>query len=192
MNRSRLVISALFIAAGSLAVAAVLPSRAVQGMPEPTEHHKKLQSSIGNWEGTLTMFVPGAAEQKVPAKEEVTAMGPFWNQSHFSCDFMGMPFQGWGLNGFDPEKKKFVSTWVDSMNASLTVMEGENDATGNTVFRYEAKNMAGEMSPHRMVLTQGDNSYTSTFYEGAGEGTKSMVIEMKRAASRPVEAGSGK
>ena len=192
MLRNRLFVSALFVAAGSLAVAAVVPARSAQAPVAPTEFHKQLLSSVGNWEGTLTMFMPGMPAEPTPAKEKVEAIGGFWTQSHFECSFMGMPYHGTGFNGYDPAKKKHLGTWIDNMGPALAVMEGEMDANKKLVMRYEAPDqMTGAMTAHRIETVFGDNHYTSTFFQGAGEGNKTMVIDMKRAAGRPVEAGAG-
>ncbi len=191
MLPNRFVLSALFVAVGSLAVAAVVPLRSVQAPPAPVEQHKQLLSTVGNWEGTLTMFMPGMPSEPTPAKEKVEAIGAFWTQSHFECSFMGMPYHGTGFNGYDPVKKKHLGTWIDNMSPALAVMEGEMDANKKLVMRYEAPDMmTGAMTPHRIETVIGENAYTSTFFEGAGDGNKTMVIDMKRAAGRPVEAGT--
>ena len=39
----------------------------------------------------------------------------------------GQKFVGHGQMGYDPAKKKFIGTWVDSMSTSLAQMDGTYD-----------------------------------------------------------------
>ncbi|MCB9903381.1 MAG: DUF1579 family protein [Planctomycetes bacterium] len=176
--------SFVVVAVSAISVAAVRPALLFpQEMPKPTEQHKMLMKSVGTWEGTLTMSMPGMPTEGVAAKEVVTAFGPFWTTSHFTCDFMGMPFEGSGLMGYDPNKEKYLGTWIDNMSPALAVMEGELDEeSGKLTMHYEAINMmTGEMTPHSNVMTMGENSYTLEFYMGEGdEAMHTMTIEMKR------------
>ena len=60
-------------------------------------------------------------------------MGGFWLISHFEGDFGGQKFEGRGLDTYDPEKKKYVSAWADSMAPFLLVMEGDYDKENKTL-----------------------------------------------------------
>jgi hypothetical protein len=164
---------------GSLAFAAVRPVLFEEmAMPKPTTEHAELQKCVGTWEGTVTMYAPGMPQTPSPAKEVVTAAGPFWTTSHFTSDFMGMTYEGRGCHGYDPQKGKFTSTWIDNMSSYLSVMEGEMDAeTGMLVSHWDAPTMTGEMAPHRSENKFSGDAYTMTFYT---EDVKIMVIDMKR------------
>lgn len=188
MRRTRLVPSlvAAFVA-GGLALAAIpAPSQEKKAggmedmppMPEPTEQHKHLQKQVGEWEGTITMLLPGMPNTPTPAKETVRSLGGFWTVSDFQCDFMGMPYQGHGTNGYDAQKGKYVGTWIDSFGSPLAVMEGEwDDASQMVVWKWEAPDMTGQVVPHRSQVKIGKDSYKMDFYT---DGEHSMVIEMKR------------
>jgi hypothetical protein len=150
-------------------------------MPQPTRQHQELLQSVGTWEGTLTSFVPGVPAEPTPARETVEALGGFWTQSTFECEFMGMPYVGSGCFGYDEAKGKYVGTWIDNMSSMLAVMEGELAADGKTlVMRWRAPDWDGQMTDHRSETVHTANSSVSTFYMGEGQGEKTMVIEMKR------------
>ncbi len=188
MQRTRLVTSVLVLAVGAIAVAAVRPAPVAQEMPQPQEQHKHILAAVGEWEGTLTSFMmPGAPPMTVPAQESISAIGGFWTQSRFTCEFMGMPYLGTGCVGFDTTKEKVVGTWIDNMSSYLAIMEGEMDlATGKVVMHYQAPDdMTGAMTHHRIESVSTGDSYTSTFFKGEGAGTKSMVIDMKRKRAAP-------
>lgn len=188
MLRSRLAVTLLALTAGTVAVAAVQPL--FQEMPQPTEQHQLIQKGVGDWEGTVTMFHPGMPTEPAPATEKVTALGGFWTTSHFKSEFMGMPYSGHGQFGYDPAKKKYVSTWIDSMSSFLSVTEGEYDEKTNSMtMHWVAPGMTGEMEKHRSVNVIGENSYVMTFFLGEGEGVKSMEIKMKR---KPMDASAPK
>lgn len=147
-------------------------------MPQPTAHHELLQKSVGDWEGTLTMHAPGIPPGPYKAKETVTAHGPFWVQADFRSDFAGMPYRGGGMAGYDPDEKKFITTWADNFGPYLSVMKGEIDEeTGHQVMTWTARDQMGEMAPHRSVTERTDDSYKMTFYTSE---QKIMVIEMHR------------
>lgn len=190
MLRTTLARLALVCAAASPAFA--LLAAEPQDPPAPSAEHAEILKGVGHWEGTLTTYMPGVPEAPVAAHETVEAIGGFWTQSRFECDFMGMPYVGTGCVGYDSAKKKYVGTWIDNMSSHLAVMEGERDPkSGALVMRYSAPDMTGAMVPHRIVTVGGDDAYTSTFYQGEGEGTKTMVIAMKREGQAP-EVGGGK
>ena len=44
-----------------------------------------------------------------------------------------MKFEGRGQFGYDPLKKKYVGTWIDSMSPTLSVLEGTYDAKTKTM-----------------------------------------------------------
>lgn len=176
----RLAIAAFVLASLGTAVAALRP---VQEMPTPTPEHARLLKAVGEWEGTLTMSAPGAPTEGTPCRESVTGVGEFWTVSNFTCELMGMPFVGSGSMGYDTERKLFVGTWIDSMTTRLTTMEGKLDpAKKALVMTYEGPDpMTGKLVPHRIeTVHESADAYTSTFFMGAGEGTKQMVIAMQR------------
>lgn len=190
MLRKPLALSLAAISFGALAFAA---TRLAQepALPQPTEHHQWIVDGAGEWEGTLTSFLPGMPTAPTPAKESVVAIGGFWTQSRFTCDFMGMPYVGVGVLGYDVEKKKFVSTWSDSMSSFLALMEGDMDPKTKTlVMRWTAPDMTGKPAQHRSETVHEGDSYTSTFFVGEGAGTKSMVIAMARKGAKPAKASA--
>ncbi len=190
--KSTLCLSA--VAMSAVFALALGPVAQEEGMPTPTPEHGKILAGVGDWEGSLTMFdMPGAKPEPVPAKEKVTGIGGFWVLSDFTCEFMGMPYHGSGHVGYDAEKKKYVGTWVDSMSSYFSLMEGEYDASKKAlVMRWQAPDMTGQMAAHRSESTETADTRTMTFYTGEGEGTKTMVIEMKRKGRSPAEAGAKK
>ncbi|MDF1837786.1 MAG: DUF1579 family protein [Planctomycetota bacterium] len=144
----------------------------------PTAEHTALQSSIGDWAGTVTWVMPDGSEQASSGSETVVAHGPFWTKSEFRMD-MGPAgtYMGHGCHGYDPNSGKYVSTWIDSMGSYIAHMEGEMDGVGNLVTHWEAPNMQGVMESNHSVTTRSHGSYKMVFF---AEGNRTMEINMKR------------
>jgi hypothetical protein len=56
--------------------------------------------------------------------------GGFWLTEEFKGEAAGSKFEGRGTTGYDPFKKKYVGTWIDSMNPTMMVVESNYDADG--------------------------------------------------------------
>jgi hypothetical protein len=61
------------------------------------------------------------------------ACGGLWQITEFKAELMGQPFEGRGATGYDPSRKKYVGTWVDSMSAGLTQVEATHNPAKNTM-----------------------------------------------------------
>jgi hypothetical protein len=114
MNRTMTLAVGFVFAAG-------MPSALAQPMAKPGPEHEMLKKYVGDWDATVA-FMGG--EAKGEAKFSL-GYGGFWLTQDFKGDLGGAPFQGRGTSGYDPRKKKYVSTWVDSMEPVMMVMEGE-------------------------------------------------------------------
>ncbi|MEZ6016281.1 MAG: DUF1579 family protein [Planctomycetota bacterium] len=189
MSRTRTLLLSLALSAGTFAgtYAAVRPLVVQEPeMPEVTEHHKRVLAGAGEWEGTITMFMPGMDPMTSPAAETVTALGDYWTTSNFTSDMGGMAFKGHSTMGYDTEKKQYVGTWIDSTATYLTVTHGEFDAAKNAlVMHWKGPNYMGqnELIDFRSETVSRADVSVSTFYMGEGAGTKHMEIKMKRKAA---------
>lgn len=189
MLRTRIATVLCSLAGGALALAAVRPALVQEHAEVPTQEHRMLQKGAGDYEGTITMFMPGMDATPMPATETVEPFGAFWTTVSFESEFMDTPYHGRGTVGYSANKGKFVGTWYDGMSSHLSYMEGDYDeASGKLIMRWEAPDMMGVTKPHRSERVETENGYTMTFFIGDGEGTKSMEIAMKRTGARPAEA----
>ena len=128
-----------------LCVAAAVLGASASGMaqegdglpiPKPTAEHKILAADEGTWDATIKSFLAGPdAEPTVSKGVEVNTVMPggLWVLSTFRGDFGGVAFEGHGQFGYDPLKKKYVGSWIDSMSPSLSVLEGSYDAQTRTM-----------------------------------------------------------
>jgi hypothetical protein len=110
-----------------------------------------------------------------------------WLVSEFKGDLGGIPFSGHGQVGYDPYKKKYVGTWIDSMNPTIFVMEGEYDAASKTMTMTGTSRdpQSGQEVKTKNVTHYKDDG-TRVFEmhmptsNGSGEWWKMMEIRYKR------------
>jgi hypothetical protein len=160
-------------------------------VPKPTAEHKVLAEDEGTWDATIKSFENGPESEPVVSKGvEVNTVitGGLWVASTFKGDFGGMTFEGRGQYGYDPAKKKYVGTWIDSMSTTITVLEGSYDAKNRTM-TFTGDGVCpidGSKLMHRMVSTQKDDGireftlYITGTLTGGKEAKVMQVMYTKR------------
>jgi uncharacterized protein DUF1579 len=97
---------------------------------------------------------------------------------------MGAPFQGHGVEGWDPAKKKYVGTWVDSMSTALSLTESTYDAASRSMSgTLESPGPDGRPMKMRAVTqyTDDDTRVFTMYMPGPdGKEAPSMRITYKR------------
>lgn len=105
-------------------------------MPAPTAEHTWLQQLAGEWdthaEGTLE---PGKPPARFEGHESSRMLGGFWLLAEGKVQFPGAPapMQSVLTLGYDPQKRKYIGTWIDSSNSYLWRSEGTVDAAGKVL-----------------------------------------------------------
>jgi hypothetical protein len=108
-------------------------------------------------------------------------LGDMWLISHFQGTFFDMPFSGCGQFGFNPDSKKYVGTWVDSMSPFAMTMEGTFDESTKTMTQFgTGKDPAGnEMKSKSTVVYNQDGSRTFTMFAPAAEDQWMKIMEIR-------------
>ncbi|MCC6672917.1 MAG: DUF1579 domain-containing protein [Planctomycetes bacterium] len=150
---------------------------AVQAGPE----HKKLEKMVGTWDGAITFYMGGQAMTSKAVETNTLVMNGLWLLSDFKGEFMGQPFHGHGIFGYDPVKKKHVSVWVDSMSSSFTTGEGEGSKDGKTmVDTMVGYDPSGKKSVMRNVTTIQDADHrTFEMYNIADDGKEALAMKIE-------------
>lgn len=118
-------LAAVLLFAGNL-LAAAPPA-----MPQPTKEHEWLKQFAGEWDVETEAFMePGQPPMKMKGTESARMLGGFWIVGENKGEFMGAPFTGIMTFGYDPEKKKYIGTWVDSNTSTLWQYLGTANASG--------------------------------------------------------------
>ena len=124
----RIVVAGLM--AALLGAAAVCSAQ----VPGVEKEHQWLQQLVGEWEAEVEVTIaPGQPPLKSRGTESVRTIGGLWVVAEGKNDFMGTPMASVMTLGYDPEKKKYVGTWVDSFTSYLWKYEGTVDAAGKVL-----------------------------------------------------------
>jgi len=131
-------------------------------LPKPIEalspHHEMLYKLAGHWSVQVRMHDAAGGEPtdvRGAARNTMILDGRAL-QSEFKGDFMGQPFVGLGLDGYDMDKEQHFSIWMDSTNTGVTHDSGECNHDGQDVVTYrgEGKDPAtGKTLKTRSILT---------------------------------------
>lgn len=119
---------------GAIAFAVSIHSTLLAQQPEfpsPTKEHEWLKQFVGEWESHSKASM-GPDQPPFECKGTMTTrmLGGFWVVNEISADMMGTTVTGLQTIGYDPAKKKYVGTWVDSMANYMWKYEGSVDESG--------------------------------------------------------------
>lgn len=121
----------------ALALSTFLVAWSVQEAPKPaapTPEHQWLSQLVGEWKVTSTMEAgPDGEPMKAEGNETVRAIGDLWVVAEGKATMMGTSFSSMMTVGYDPAKKEFVGTWVDSMQTHMWVYRGTLDEAKKTL-----------------------------------------------------------
>ncbi|HEX7085285.1 MAG TPA: DUF1579 family protein [Vicinamibacterales bacterium] len=122
-----------------LLTAAAVPAQDMPQPPTPGPEHKRFRMDEGTWDaGVELQGSPGAPPmQSTGVEVNTVGCNSLCLITDFTSEIAGMPFAGHGIATWDPTKKKYVSSWSDSMSAGLSLSEATRDEPG--------KRMVGQM-----------------------------------------------
>ena len=114
---------------------------------QPQKEHHWLHRMIGDWTSEAeAVMEPGKPAEISRGSESVRSLGGLW----VVADGQGeMPRGGSATMvmtlGYDPQRQRFVGTWVGSMMTNLWVYDGSLDAAGRMLtLEAEGPDMAGQ------------------------------------------------
>lgn len=153
----------------------------------PGEEHNALASQEGDWTEEITIWMhEGAEPMKNQAKVKIEMiLGGRYQQTTHTGEFMGMPFEGVGVTGFDNVSKKYSSTWIDNMSTGVMFSSGKMDLKTKAIQYYgeQADPITGKTTKIREVMTHVSESEMHLDMYSTPQGGKefmSMKIIMKR------------
>lgn len=133
---------------------------------------------VGEWDVEIKAW-EGPGEPKITkGSESNRMMGDFWLIGDFKGKLFGFDFLGHGTYTYDPEKKKYIGTWMDSLGPAVMHTEGTYDKEKKTLTMVgDAMAPTGEMAPHILTSVFGDNKKTMTMEIKQKDGTKFKMLE---------------
>lgn len=114
---------------------------------KPQAEHEWLHKLVGTWEGEgEALMAPDQPPMKWKTTETVRSIGGMWVVAEGNGD---MPGGGTATTimtlGFDPQKGRFVGSFIGSMMANMWVYEGSLDA-GKSVLTLDTEGPCGPAS----------------------------------------------
>lgn len=98
---------------------------------EPQQQHEWLHRMVGEWTVEAESKMPDGSEMTSTGSESVRSLGGLWIVAEGDGKIPdGTGYQSILTLGYDPERGRFVGTWVGSMMTHLWVYDGELDAAG--------------------------------------------------------------
>jgi hypothetical protein len=120
-----------WMAAGMVLLAGAACWAQVPEMPKPAKEHDLLNQFAGEWDVvTECTPEPGKDPVKCEGKESAKMLGGFFLVSEGEADMMGMPVKSVLTIGYDPAKKKYIGTFLCSMDSTLWNYVGSLDESG--------------------------------------------------------------
>lgn len=174
----------------SMMMVGVLSFSAIAQIPEAPPEMKVYKQDIGTWDCVVKFYYDPNAEPVESKATEVNRMvGEMWAISDFTGEIMGAPFHGSSQMGYDPVKKKYVGTWVDSMSPFSIQMEGTYDEKEKALTSFgKMKDPTGaEMDGKWVVKYKNENERSMTMSSkppGAADFVVMMEVQYKRRAEK--------
>lgn len=157
-------------------------------MEQPTDQHEWLKKFVGTWD-TESKAISAPGEPGFECNGTITSrsVGDFWIVNEMKASLGGTEFSGIQTIGYDAKSKKYVGTWVDSMNSHMWKYEGTVSEDGATLtLNAKGPNMLGPgeanyrdiyefKSKDEMVIKsemEGPDGKWITFMTGTGKKTE--------------------
>jgi len=175
------------IALAILAACALLQGQEPPKPAAPEKEHEWLAQLVGEWETDAEASLgPGLPPMKCTGTASDRLVGGLWIVTEQKMAVSDPPMTGIMTVGYDPAKKKFVGTWIDSMTAHLWEYEGSLDKTGKILtLEAEGPNLLapGKMANYRdaiEVKSKDHKVLTSSMQGDDGKWTTFMTMNYRR------------
>ena len=148
----------------------------------PGEQHEVLARRAGKWKVVGQVWVePGMDPVPMNAAATVEVLlGGRYLVEEFKSDFMGMPFEGRLIQGYDNLRELYWSMWTDNMSTGYWMSHGVQAGPGELKFEGTATDILSPNGrPTRMTRTDlEDGSYTMKMFDTRAGGREFQSMEL--------------
>jgi len=194
MNRKIAIGLACALACGALSAAAqqggepqmtAEQQQAMEAMMKamtPGPQHQHLARAVGEWDFLGKFWTePGAPPQESKgASTRELMLGGRVLRERVTSNVMGMPFEGFGMTGFDNVTGRFWATWNDNMSTGVMLSYGTCDAEMKRC-EFEGSYpdpLTGKMKKNRMVSEHHGDHEVMRSYEAGPDGKEVLTMEL--------------
>ncbi len=161
----------------------------MKAMMAPGVSHKALEAFAGKWNyiSKFWMSPEGKPEETTGVAEHTMIYGGRFLKQDVKGTWMGQPFEGMGITGYDNIRGQYQTLWVDSMATGMMWVSGQYDAATKTLNQAGANScpLTGEKDRKghsEWKVTDNDhNTYTAYMSGPNGKEVKMMEISYERA-----------
>jgi hypothetical protein len=148
---------AVGVAAPDEAQTAAMLARMIE-LGTPGAEHALLDALTGTFDAEVSMWNAPGLEPEIMTGTMVNSwiLGGRFVQSDYSSEWMGQPFHGLGLFGYDKAQDAYVGTWCDTASTMLApVGTGQLSEDGTQIVTYKemVDPTSGLLNQMREVLT---------------------------------------
>ena len=148
---------------------------------QPGMHHEHLAALVGTWEAETKFWMAPSADPMTSTAtvEYRMIMNGRFLEEMISSDFMGQPFNGRGLYGFNNVTGEVQAVWIDDMSTGIYSYSGSINEAGDEMV-LESKYMdpiTKEWKHTRSVMRISSNKLHYESYEKSdGQERKTMEL----------------
>jgi len=156
--------------------------KAWQEYMTPGAMHDLLAKSVGEWKTEIKSWMDPNMPPTVTEGKSVceSILGGRYFKSTETSNFMGMPFEGLSLSGYDNATKKFFSYWVDNMSTGGMMLEGSYDeATKTFIYAGSGMSFTGEYKVREIIQLINDDETMFTMYMEESGKPEMKMMEIK-------------
>ena len=132
-------------------------------LAEPAEHHEHLAAYAGKWKTQIKMWMAPGAEPMLTesAAEAKWIFDGRFLEWHHSGDFMGSPYSGMGIDGYNNADKRYESVLLDNFGTLIVFYTGgcSNDGKVREMRGSFTNPTAGSVIEQRNVFSWIDDDH---------------------------------
>jgi hypothetical protein len=166
------------------------PEESMEQMKElsrPVAEHDVLKWMEGDWDCQAKFYMQGPdqpPQASAGTSRHRLVLGGRYLVQHFQLDeFMGGPFEGMGIVGFDRATETYVNDWIDNWSTGIMSMKGDYDGASKTmdwrgVFLMPGPAGPVEMPSHHVIKHPDENTMVMEFWHPGPDGAEQLGGEI--------------
>ena len=157
----------------------MMEAMARASMPGP--QHAMLAGMSRDWtiEGKWWMAPGEPPATSTGIAERTMILGGRVLVEKITSSFMGMPFEGQGMTGYDNVTGEYWATWTDNASTALMTSTGSCDWNKCEWYTTATDPMTGQTTTTRMISEHHPDTEIHRAYEKDYSGTERLAMELK-------------
>ncbi len=142
--------------------------------------HVSLTGESGLWDVRMTLTYPGSPSRTSTGTSDMRPiLGSRFVVEELRGDLGGTEYQGFGIRGYDPLVRDYMSVWMDNLSTQIHLSRGIREADDTLVLRGNRRDYIDPAGrPFRTEITvEKDKSITRRIYDTI-DGKEVLVMEM--------------